>query len=81
MQAIRALQEEGIHVVGLISIFSYGLPAAEKIFSESGIPFISLSNLSTLLGVAREDSALTAEQLETVRDWQRDPLAWHNART
>lgn len=81
LQAIRALQEEGVHVIGLISIFSYGFPAAEKVFAEAGIPFISLSNLNTLLGVAREDSALTAEQLETVRDWQRDPLAWHNART
>lgn len=80
LQAVEALREQNVQIVGMLSIFSYGFTRAKEAFYESNIPFISLSDLDTLLEVARDESALTPNQIGTIRDWQRDPFAWHSAR-
>lgn len=80
LQAVEALHEQDIRVLAVLSIFSYGFLAANNAFEESGIPLFPLSDLDTLLEVARDESALTAEQVRIILDWQQDPLAWHNAR-
>ncbi|HHX92769.1 MAG TPA: orotate phosphoribosyltransferase [Clostridiales bacterium] len=53
-QSAVALQEVGCDVLGVISIFTYGMQAAADTMAEIGVPVESLTDLSTLLDVALE---------------------------
>jgi orotate phosphoribosyltransferase len=76
LQAIQALREAGCNVVGLVSIFSYGLEEAEENFKEAKCRFISLSNFEALLDFAVSDNYITDADKRILEDWRRDPKNW-----
>ena len=76
LQAIRALRDVGCNVVGLVSIFSYGLEEAEENFKEAKCRMISLSNFDALLNVAVSDHYITDAEKRILEDWRRDPKNW-----
>lgn len=78
LQAIGALREAGCNVVGLVSIFSYGLEEAENNFKEAKCRFISLSNFEALLDFAVSDNYITDSEKRILEDWRRDPKGWSN---
>lgn len=76
LQAIQALRDAGCNVVGLVSIFSYGLEEAEENFKEAKCRFISLSNFDALLDFAVSDNYITDSDKRILEDWRRDPKGW-----
>ncbi|HLT41126.1 MAG TPA: orotate phosphoribosyltransferase [Sphingobacteriaceae bacterium] len=76
LQAIQALRDAGCNVVGLVSIFSYGLEEAEENFKEAKCRFISLSNFEALLDFAVSDNYITDADKRILEDWRRDPKNW-----
>lgn len=76
LQAIKALRDAGCNVVGLVSIFSYGLEEAEENFKEAKCRFISLSNFEALLDFAVSDNYITDADKRILEDWRRDPKGW-----
>ena len=75
--AAKAVQEEaGADVVAVLAIFSYGLDRAEAAFADVHLPLFTLTNLATLLDVAREEDRLGDETMATLRAWRRDPEGW-----
>lgn len=76
LQAIQALRDAGCNVVGLVSIFSYGLEEAEENFKEAKCRFISLSNFEALLDFAVSDNYITDADKRILEDWRRDPKGW-----
>jgi orotate phosphoribosyltransferase len=74
--AYEALREQTPHVLGLMALFSYGLPAAEARFSEARIPFTCVTTFEVLAAVAREHHYLTTAELDTLLPWQTNPQAW-----
>jgi orotate phosphoribosyltransferase len=76
LQAIKALRDAGCNVVGLVSIFSYGLEEAEENFKEAKCRFISLSNFEALLDFAVSDNYITDADKRILEDWRRDPKNW-----
>ena len=76
LQAIQALRDAGCNVVGLVSIFSYGLDEAEENFKEAKCRFISLSNFEALLDFAVSDNYITDADKRILEDWRRDPKNW-----
>lgn len=76
LQAIQALRDAGCNVVGLVSIFSYGLEEAEENFKEAKCRFISLSNFDALLNFAVSDNYITDADKRILEDWRRDPKGW-----
>jgi orotate phosphoribosyltransferase len=76
LQAIQALRDAGCNVVGLVSIFSYGLEEAEENFKEAKCRFISLSNFDALLDFAVSDNYITDADKRILEDWRRDPKGW-----
>jgi orotate phosphoribosyltransferase len=67
-QAVRTLREAGIAVEGLMSIFSYDLPFAERVMQRDRTRFASLVGLHELLEAAR--SRLTEDQLAAIDTWR-----------
>lgn len=76
LQAVKALREAGCNVVGLVSIFSYGLEEADENFKEAKCRFITLSNFEALLNFAVSDNYITDSEKRILEDWRRDPKGW-----
>ncbi|WP_342600585.1 orotate phosphoribosyltransferase [Psychrobacillus sp. FSL H8-0483] len=70
--AVEALQKEGLEVLGVVSIFTYGLPKAEQAFKEAGISFVSLTNYDALTNAAREAGTIAETDLPMLSKWHAD---------
>ncbi|MFF2752421.1 orotate phosphoribosyltransferase [Psychrobacillus sp. NPDC058041] len=70
--AVEALQKEGLEVLGVVSIFTYGLPKAEESFKEAGISFVSLTNYDALTNAAKEVGTITEADLPMLSKWHND---------
>lgn len=76
LSVVDALREAKTEVIGLIAIFTYGFPIAEKKFGDSGIPFYTLTDYETLLRAALKQGTIRNEELETLQQWRRSPETW-----
>ena len=76
LEAVDALQDEGLNVKGLISIFTYGFDTATKNFKKADCEFISLCNYSTLLQEAVKQEYINKKDLETLEKWRENPSKW-----
>jgi orotate phosphoribosyltransferase len=77
LKAAKGVQAEGGDVLGVISIFNYQFPQAEKNFREAGIPAASLSNYSALLEAAKERGVITLEQEKILAEWRKRPAEFY----
>ncbi len=75
-QAVAALRAGGLHVEGLVAIFTYGFAQAAERFAAEGVPVATLSDYETLLAVARQRALLTDAQWASLQAWRADPAAW-----
>ena len=76
LQVVEVLRQEGIEVIGMVSIFNYGFDVAENAFSQAKVPYISLTNYNTLISLAVENGIVSAEQQNTLLNWRADPANW-----
>lgn len=76
LKATQALREQGIDVIGMVSVFNYGFDTAAKNFAEANIPLVSLCDYSHLLKFASEQKYVTEEQLISLKAWRVDPGNW-----
>ncbi len=76
LEVVEVLRREGVEVIGMVSIFTYGFEVAKKAFSEAGVPYISLTNYNTLIELAEENGIVTPEQQNTLLNWRQDPANW-----
>jgi len=74
--AVRALREAGVDVLGMIAIFTYGFSRAEEAFATEGCRLDTLCNYSVLVDRAAETGYITKGDVETLRDWRREPAEW-----
>lgn len=76
LNAVKALQEEGAYVQGMIAIFTYGFPQAAQNFEDAGITLHTLSDYENLIAVASEKGHVDESQLATLSDWRLQPETW-----
>ncbi len=76
LEVVEVLRKEGVEVIGMVSIFTYGFDIAEKAFAEADVRYISLTNYNTLIELAEENGTVSAEQQNTLLNWRRDPSNW-----
>jgi orotate phosphoribosyltransferase len=76
VQAVKALQDAGATVVGIVSIFSYGFDAAQKNMETNEIKLASITDYETLLEVAVETKVINKSQLKTLELWRKNPDKW-----
>ncbi len=77
LKAAEALTREGVKVVGMVAIFTYGFEVAEKNFTSANIPLICLSDFNHLLTAAVQKKYLNEDQLIHVKSWRLDPANWN----
>ena len=81
LQVCRVLKEAGTEVVGMVSIFNYGFHIAVNAFRNENIPFCSLTNYETLIGLAIERGIVTGDQLKSLMNWREDPANWDQGKS
>lgn len=79
IDAAKACEAEGLEVVGIISIFSYELKAAEENFQASGFKHSSLATFPELAEVAVAHGDLSEEEKDRLNQWRKDPYdeSWY----
>ncbi len=76
LNAIQALKEIKIDVVGIVSIFTYGFEEAMEAFKKVHCRFYSLCNYDILLKEALKGDYINASQLNVLSSWRLDPANW-----
>ena len=76
LQAVAALREAGCNVVGLVSIFTYGLDVARKNFEDAKCAHFSLCNYDALIRVAASNSYILDSDISILEKWKKDPSTW-----
>lgn len=73
LECVDALREAGCEVIGMVAIFTYGLPKATENFKAKDCSFYTLTNYETLVEVAVENNYIQANDLEKLKAWKQDP--------
>lgn len=73
LEVVEALREEGAEVLGLISIFTYGMEKGKKKMEEANVNVVSLSNFDTLIDVAQKTGYITEKEKRMLLAFRNNP--------
>lgn len=80
LEVVDALREEGADVIGMVSIFTYGMRAAKEKLAAAGVKAASLCDLDELLDVAVDEGYISAAAKARILAFRDDPSdeSWIN---
>lgn len=76
--AVQALKEAGCDVLGVVSIFTYGLEKGRELLQENEITSKSLTDYETLIEVAISKGIVTGDDQKSLLLWSKNPAEWSN---
>lgn len=81
IEVVEALREEGADVLGIVSIFTYGMKKATERLEAANVTNHSLSNLDTLVEVAAEEGYIEPVWKNRILKFRDNPsdTSWMNA--
>lgn len=74
IEVVEALREAGAEVLGVVSIFTYGMKKGLERLAKAGVENHSLTNLKTLLEVADNEGYITTTQRAEIVLFARETL-------
>ncbi|MDE7381200.1 MAG: orotate phosphoribosyltransferase [Muribaculaceae bacterium] len=74
--AIEAIRNSGCEVEGIAGLFNFEFPSAIKRFREVNVKMVSLLTYSAMVEVASEIHYIEPSDIETLREWRKDPGSW-----
>lgn len=80
IEVVEALREAGAEVLGVVSIFTYGMKKGVERLAAANVVNYSLSNFDTLVGVAVEKGYIAAEDEARLKQFMANPQdeSWMN---
>lgn len=73
IECVEALKEAGCEVLGLVAIFTYGLPACKENFEKADCQYVTLTDYDTLIPVAVEHNYIHQDDMEKLKAWKVNP--------
>lgn len=73
IEVVEALRSEGADVLGIVSIFTYGMAKGIAKLKEANVKLASLSNFNTLVEVAEETKYISAKEKRMLLAFQAHP--------
>lgn len=73
IEVVEALREAGADVLGVVSIFTYGMKKGLDRLAAAGVTNYSLSNFDTLCQVAVEENYITPEEEVKLKKFMSNP--------
>ncbi|TFE02702.1 orotate phosphoribosyltransferase [Jeotgalibacillus salarius] len=72
IDAVTALKEQGIEVLGVAALFTYGFKKAEQQFKEAGVPYFTVTDFDTLIGQAEKMNYISKDQVIELEKWKSE---------
>ncbi|MGZ3923386.1 MAG: orotate phosphoribosyltransferase [Flavisolibacter sp.] len=76
LQVVEVLRQNGVEILGMVSIFNYQFDLAKEAFQKAQVPYYSLTNYPSLLNLAEQRGIIRAEDEEILLKWRTDPANW-----
>jgi|TARA_A100001011_G_scaffold197993_1_gene206314 orotate phosphoribosyltransferase len=76
LQAIDALRNANINVLGMLALFSYEFDIAEANMKEAEVELTTLSGYNTLIETAVATGYIEPQQEEVLKQWRKTPAHW-----
>ena len=73
IEVVDALREAGAEVLGIVSIFTYGMRKGVERLAEAGVTNVSLSNLDVLVDIAVEEGYIEPGWREKIIAFRNNP--------
>lgn len=76
LKAVEAIRKDGSEVLGMVAIFTYGLPVAEEKFKNSRVKLTTLCNYEAVLMEALATNYISENDMSTLKEWRENPSVW-----
>jgi len=76
IKCVEALRHEDAEVVQVLALFSYDLPQADAAFRAAQVDLKVLTTFHELAERAQARGILDARDMESLREWRTDTVAW-----
>lgn len=73
IEVVDALREAGADVLGIVSIFTYGMQKSVDRLAAANVKNVSLTNLDTLIEAAVEENYIQPGDADRIRKFRDDP--------
>ena len=75
--AVKALQNAGAEVLGMLALFTYNFEISNQNFSSAAVPLNTLSDYDHLLKEAVRSDYIKQEDIEILQSWRSNPTKWN----
>ena len=81
IEVVNVLREAGAEVLGIVSIFTYGMEKGVKRLNEANVKNVSLTNFDVIASVAAEEGYIKTEDVQRLIAFRNNPSdeSWINA--
>ncbi|MDA0935731.1 MAG: orotate phosphoribosyltransferase [Bacteroidetes bacterium] len=76
LNAVRALKNEGVDVLGMLGLFDYGFALAADNFKAENIQLHTLSDYDHLILAAEKSNYIKSEEIAILQSWRTAPNEW-----
>lgn len=76
LQVVDVLKQQGLEVIGMVSIFNYGFDEAVQNMANAGVTVESLTDYASLINIALEKGFVQSETENLLLQWRQDPANW-----
>lgn len=76
LKAVEAIRRDGSDVLGMVAIFTYGFPIAEKSMKEARVELTTLCDYDAILDEALRTDYIDQAELKILQDWRKEPEKW-----
>ncbi len=73
IDVVDALRETGAEVLGIVSIYTYGMKKGLERLKEANVKNVSLTDFDTVIGVAAETGYIKASDVERLKAFRDNP--------
>ena len=82
VDTVKVLREAGAEVLGIVSIFTYGMQKGLDRLAEANVKNVSLCDLDTLVDIAVENGVIRPEDKERILKFRNNPSdeSWMDAK-
>ena len=77
LNAVKALRESNLEVMGMVAIFTYGFNKSIENFEKNKVDLDTLSDYNELIKKATEIKYVSKKDSETLKKWNEDPENWN----
>jgi orotate phosphoribosyltransferase len=78
LKAVEAIRRDGSDVLGMVAIFTYGFPIAQKSMKEARVELTTLCDYDAILDEALRTDYIDQVELKILQDWRKEPEKWGN---